>query len=75
MTNLISIEDRTDRVEDSSISLRVDKIEEYKDQLTKREQAWLSAWCAVAINAGSKSITAEWADECLTQFDKRFTKQ
>jgi hypothetical protein len=70
MTNLISVEDRTDRVEDSLVSLQV---EPQSNQLTKREQIWLNAYCSVANAFNStKEVSASWADECLKQFDKRF---
>lgn len=39
-----------------------------------REEVWLRAWTAVAKSEafGSTEMTTRWADDCLTEFDKRF---
>lgn len=45
-------------------------------KLSVREQVWLAAWTAVAQANDCKDAdtASNWAEECLAQFDKTFTK-
>lgn len=45
-----------------------------KGGLVAREQVWITAWCAVASasNCTGSRYAASWADDCLSEFDKRF---
>lgn len=43
-----------------------------KDKIyTDREQAWLAAWRAIVTNR-HPTCAAEYADQCLKEFDSRF---
>ena len=42
--------------------------------MTKRDEVWLKAWCAVASawNSENSSVCDSWADKCLKAYDDRF---
>ncbi len=46
-----------------------------KEGFVSRAQLWAATWVAVATSSNCTYIESptKWADECLREFDKRFT--